>query len=180
MGRSALCPLPTTTWKVHHCSAAGETSTALDHLNLASNKLDGRLSPFRSRLAAAVGAALHQQPGAGGRTLHRDVHANAHRGVKVAFSPGGTDICAPNEQDCSGSWLRGIRLTAGEGCANVEASAAAYLVQSTQAMKADSDRVAPGRRQGRLFCGSSPPPSHSAHEGLPPVQGAPSTWTGRS
>lgn len=134
---------------------------ALDHLNLASNKLTGEVPVSFSRLPLSE---LHftNNPGLGGE-LSTDFHANL-RGVNSLFA-GGTDICAPNER-LFRQWLRGIPSRRVRMCKREDA--AAYLVQATQAIT-DSDRVAlVGGKEAllRVF----PTSSHSAHEGLPPVR----------
>ena len=134
---------------------------ALDHLNLASNKLEGAVPTSLSRLPLSE-LHLTDNPGMEGE-LTDDFHMHL-RGVDALFA-GGTDVCAPNER-LFRRWLRAIPARRVKMCKREDA--AAYLVQATQAMEG-SDRVAlVGGKEAllRIF----PTSSHSTHSGLPPVR----------
>jgi len=135
---------------------------SLQYLNLESNGLEGTVPELLAWLPLSE-LRLSDNPGLGGEL--EEMFMWSLIDLKV-FLAGGTNICAPNNQDFR-SWLRGIAERRVKMC-GVQASPAAYLTQATQALKAEDRVPLVGGKKAllRVFATSA----YSTHEGIPPVK----------
>lgn len=135
---------------------------SLQHLNLESNGLEGTVPELLAWLPLSE-LRLTDNPGLGGEL--EEMFMWSLIGLNV-FLAGGTDICAPNDEDFR-AWLRDIAERRVKMCGE-QAYPGAYLIQATQTLEADDRVPLVGGKKAllRVFATSA----YSTHEGMPPAK----------